>query len=70
MKLYGFSTALGFPCVCFGNRGYFFKIRFVKRLHRFKCYRGRITAASIYHNLIYNQDRYFIGFMEFEKEQD
>ena len=56
-KLYGFTKVSGFPCVCYGKRGFFFALRWVSKLRRFRVYKGRITADET----INNGGKMFVG---------
>lgn len=60
-KLYGFTRTLGFPCVCYGTKSYFFALRWVKKLKRFKVYKGHTTTEEVIHNYINNSGRAFFG---------
>lgn len=64
MKLYGFTKVLGFPCFCYGKRGYFFKIGWGKKDKKFHIYKGYILAENI---VFQTQNTYpkswFFGFM-------
>lgn len=62
MKLYGFSTTLSFPCICWGTKGYFLKVIWGKdkRLHLLK---GYTTAKTIIANNINSSTFWFLGLM-------
>lgn len=60
-RLYGFTKTLSFPCVCYGTRGYFFTIRWVRKYKCFKVYKGHTTADDVLHNFINNHGKAFFG---------
>ena len=48
VKGYGFSKILGFPCICYGEKSYFFKIKWSKVKHKLCIYKGHATVEDIY----------------------
>jgi len=62
-KLYGITKILGFPCVCYGEKGYFFVIRWAKKHKRFKVYRGHTNARAVISNTINASRWWFVGIM-------
>lgn len=46
LKIYGFTHIYDFPCVCWGTRGYFFKMRYIKGVG-FKVYKGWVYTNEI-----------------------
>lgn len=61
MKLYGFTKILDFPCVCWGRRGVFFKLKYVKGSRRFKWYYGKVTSEDVLRNFFNNNGHRFFG---------
>lgn len=62
MKLYGFSTIRSFPCICWGRKGYFFKI-IIGKDKRFHIYRGHTTAKDIISNNVNSNIFWFFGIL-------
>lgn len=60
-KLYGFTKVSGFPCVCYGTRGYFFALRWVKGLKCFRVYKGHTTADEVIFSYLNNGGKMFVG---------
>lgn len=61
MRLYGLTKILSFPCICFGKKGYFFKIGIGKdrKLH---VYKGNITSNHVINSTSDTYPRsWFIG---------
>ena len=69
MKLYGFSKILNFPCICYGARGYFFKIGWSKKDKRFRVYKGHIYSDQIVRQCA-QPKKWFFGFMINDSEEE
>ena len=61
MKLYGITTTLGFPCICYGKTAWFFKLIYAKKLRKFKFYHGHTTSNDVAYNFIHNRGKRFFG---------
>lgn len=46
IRLYGFTHIYNFPCICWGTRGYFFKMRYIKGLG-LRVYKGWVYVDEI-----------------------
>jgi len=68
-KLYGVSTVLGFPCICYGKKGYFFTIRWTKKYKWFRIYNGPTTAEEVLRVVDNTSGWWFIGMMVNTKEE-
>lgn len=36
MRMYGFAWSMGWPCICFGKKSWFFKLYYGKAIKRFR----------------------------------
>jgi hypothetical protein len=46
IRIFGFSKLCDFPCLCYGKRGYFLKIRFI-RGKGFRVYKGHLESSQL-----------------------
>lgn len=65
IKMYGFSKILEFPCICYGIKGYFFKIKWSPIKHKFCVYKGHTTVEDIY--LMRDGKLDFIGILKIKQ---
>ena len=63
-RLYGISKILGFPCICYGTKGYFFTIRWSKKDKWFKVYRGYTVADDVIFNTVNCSKWFFVGIIK------
>lgn len=68
-KLYGFTSILGFPCLCYGSKGIFAKVIWSKKYKWFRFYKGHTDADGVIHNIT-NASRWkFFGLAVITKEE-
>ena len=66
-KLYGITTILGMPCLCYGKNAFFCVITWAKKLKRFKIYTGRTTANDVVKNICNTKKWRFFGIVKIIK---
>ena len=71
VKIYGITTTLSFPCICYGSKAYFCKIAWAKKHKAFRIYTGHIDAESVVHNWKHNMSKWkFFGVITFKDKEE
>lgn len=60
--MYGFTSIMGFHCICLGRKAIFYKIGWPK--NRIRTYTGKVTTEDVLRNINNGSKRFrFFGFM-------
>lgn len=63
MKMYGFAWAMGWPCICFGKKSWFFKIYYGKAIKRFRFQHWVDDTKTVWFQRVNSYPFKFLGIM-------
>ena len=69
MKMYGFAYAMGFPCICFGKKAWYFKLIWSSVKKRFCWYSWWTDTTSVWWQRVNSYPFRFYGIMILPNEE-
>lgn len=63
MRMYGFAWSMGWPCICFGKKAWFFKIYYGKAIKRFKFQHWITETKTVWFQRVNSYPFRFFGIM-------
>lgn len=63
MRMYGFSWSMGWPCICFGKKSWFFKLYYGKAIKRFRFQHWFDDTKTVWFQRVNSHPFRFFGIM-------
>lgn len=63
MRMYGFAWSMGWPCICFGKKSWFFKIYYGKAIKRFRFQHWVTDTKTVWIQRVNSYPFRFFGIM-------
>lgn len=69
MRMYGFAWSMGWPCICFGKKAWFFKMYYGKAIKRFRFQHWLDDTKTVWFQRVNSYPFRFFGIMILPNEE-